>query len=198
MGKDMREDFILQSYNHTQRLSKLLTDISIINRMDEALDIIDREDISLNKLIHEVIEERVYSSQTQQIPIKIENMDNVSLEMKGNAMLLRAVFRNLIDNAMNYSGGTEIVIRYLSEEKREKGIFYQFLFYDNGICVSSEHRSHLYERFYRVDKGRSRKLGGTGLGLSIVKNAVLLHGGNIEVRNRPTGGLEFFFALKIE
>lgn len=198
MGKDMREDFILQSYNHTQRLSKLLTDISIINRMDEALDIIDREDISLNKLIHEVIEERVYSSQAQQIPIKIENMDNVSLEMKGNAMLLRAVFRNLIDNAMNYSSGTEIVIRYLSEEKREKGIFYQFLFYDNGIGVSSEHLSHLFERFYRVDKGRSRKLGGTGLGLSIVKNAVLLHGGNIEVRNRPTGGLEFFFALKIE
>lgn len=198
MEKEMRQDFIQQSYNHSQRLAKLLTDISIINRMDEAPDIIGREGMSLSKLIKVVVEERFYDPQAQPMPIRIENMDNTPLEMEGNAMLLRAVFRNLIDNATYYSGGTEIVIRFLSEEETSHGHFYHILFYDNGSGVSQEHLTHLFERFYRVDKGRSRKLGGTGLGLSIVKNAVLLHGGNIEVRNRAAGGLEFAISFKAE
>ena len=72
---------------------------------------------------------------------------------------------------------------------------YTLTFADNGIGVDEDHIGHIFERFYRIDKGRSRKLGGTGLGLSIVKNSVLFHGGDISVTNRKVGGLEFTFTL---
>ena len=76
-----------------------------------------------------------------------------------------------------------------------EGNLYTITVADNGIGIDDEHIGHIFERFYRIDAGRSRKLGGTGLGLSIVKNAVLFHGGNIEVYNRKVGGLEFKFTL---
>ena len=88
--------------------------------------------------------------------------------------------------------GRDIYIRLLDNSPEACTI----LFADNGIGVSDEHLPHLFERFYRVDKGRSRKLGGTGLGLSIVKNAVMIHGGTISARNRERGGLEFRFTLR--
>ena len=112
--------------------------------------------------------------------------------VRGNARLLESVFRNLTDNATAYSGGRDILIRLVEETPDA----YAFLFADNGIGVPEEHLPHLFERFYRIDKGRSRKMGGTGLGLSIVRNAVALHGGRIEVRNGPDGGLEFRFTLR--
>ena len=83
----------------------------------------------------------------------------------------------------------------MTVEAKDLGDDWQFAFYDNGVGVPAQDLPRLFERFYRVDKGRSRKLGGTGLGLAIVKNAVKLHGGTIRVSNRLEGGLRFDFEI---
>jgi signal transduction histidine kinase len=115
------------------------------------------------------------------------------LLVRGNSTLLMSIFKNLTDNSIAYSGGRDIYIRLIDKDDS----LYTISFADNGIGVDEEHIGHIFERFYRIDKGRSRKLGGTGLGLSIVKNAVLFHGGDISVKNRKIGGLEFTLTLPI-
>ena len=115
------------------------------------------------------------------------------MTVNGNPSLIYSIFLNLTDNAVAYAG--EGVTITISARENDEGNAYLFTFSDNGVGVPQKHLGRLFERFYRVDKGRSRKLGGTGLGLSIVKNAVLTHGGKISVRNNPDGGLCFTFSL---
>lgn len=120
------------------------------------------------------------------------NMLPDGIKVKGNQSLLYSVFRNLTDNAIAYAGeGTTITLSAVNDND-----CWRFTFSDNGVGVPHEHLARIFERFYRVDKGRSRKMGGTGLGLAIVKNAVLLHGGTIKVSNNLTGGLRFDFTLR--
>lgn len=125
--------------------------------------------------------------------IRVINLLPKNLILSGNSSLLYSIFRNLTDNAIAYAGtGVQITINCFREDEK----FYYFSFADTGVGVPEEHLNRLFERFYRVDKGRSRKLGGTGLGLAIVKNSVLFHGGTIFAKNAPTGGLEFVFTLQ--
>ena len=116
-----------------------------------------------------------------------------TLFINADSSMLYSVFRNLLDNAISYAGdGTVVRITCFRSDEQ----FFYFSFSDNGIGVPEEHLQRIFERFYRVDKGRSRKLGGTGLGLAIVKNAVVLHGGTISARMAQGGGLEFVFKLQ--
>ena len=166
-------------------------DISILNRIDESNDLFDCEPISINKIIEEVIADTSTSLENKKMELDISLPENMILN--GNHSLLYSIFRNLTDNAIAYAGerSTISIHCYLQDDN-----YYYFSFSDNGIGVSEEHLNRLFERFYRVDKGRSRKLGGTGLGLAIVKNAVLFHKGEILAKNQINGGLEFLFTLK--
>ncbi len=190
MDDDMRREFIRKAYSQAERLRLLMQDLSTITRMDEAGTMIAKEPVSLTEVVAEVVDDVSLQAQAQHIAIF--NGIGRPITIDGNRMLLYSIFRNLADNAIAYSGGRNISIRLLSEDEQS----YTFSFSDNGIGVDAESRPYIFERFYRVDKGRSRKVGGTGLGLSIVKNAVLIHGGTIETREIERGGLEFIFTLK--
>lgn len=186
----LRRSFLEKSLAQTERLRRLLADIATITRMEEGSQLIRREPVVLNDLIDEVAADMELRPAEQRLRVRVDFPKRV--EVFGNASLLGSIFRNLADNAAAYSGGRDLFIRLLDDTPSDCRI----LVADNGIGVDEEHLPHLFERFYRIDEGRSRKLGGTGLGLSIVRNAVAFHGGTIRVRNRDKGGLEFLFTLR--
>ena len=118
-----------------------------------------------------------------------------SLRMRGNYSLLYAIFRNLMENSARYAGqGAELHVVCYNRSERVANLSV----YDTGQGVPEAHLPRLFDRFYRVSEGRTRDCGGTGLGLSIVRNAVRFHGGEISVRNRREGGLEFLFTLQLQ
>ncbi|WP_300632739.1 HAMP domain-containing sensor histidine kinase, partial [uncultured Duncaniella sp.] len=177
--------FLQRCLINTERLQRLLTDVSLLTRMDDGSASILKEQVNLTDIINDVVEDRQIIAATK--GIRIENFVSHNVIMAGNASLLEAVFNNLIDNAIVYSGGTRIKIELISIDNDKVVIALS----DNGCGVPPEHLPRLFERFYRIDKGRSRAAGGTGLGLSIVKNAVILHGGEISAETQCSGGLLF-------
>ena len=185
--------FLERCYAQSNRLSRLLRDISVLTRMDEAANMIDMERVDISLLVGNIINE--VALELDEKHITVVNSLKKSIQIKGNYSLIYSIFRNLMDNAIAYAG-TNIQIN-INCFREDEG-FYYFSFADTGVGVSPEHLNRLFERFYRVDKGRSRKLGGTGLGLAIVKNAVIIHGGNISAKNNQGGGLEFVFTLAKE
>ena len=189
MTAETRQQFIVRTNAQAQRLTALLQDISTLNRMDYAPDVLTMERIDISAMMADIVEETslVVASKRMQL----NNCLPKDICIRGNWSLVYSIFRNLVDNAVNYAGeGTTIEV-----SAEDQGSCWAFTFKDNGVGVAEEHLPHLFERFYRVDKGRSRSMGGTGLGLAIVKNAVLLHGGQITATNISSGGLQFDFTL---
>ena len=189
ISSEKHDLFLQRCLMNAERLQHLLADVALITRMDDGSATIMKEYVDLSRIISDVVSDRDIIAGSK--GIVIENDVVRTLEMSGNPSLLEAMFNNLIDNAIAYSGGDTIKIRLLYEDVKKIVITVS----DNGVGVNEEHMPRLFERFYRIDKGRSRAAGGTGLGLSIVKNAVMLHGGTITAENVRTGGLSFKITL---
>ncbi|MBR5567942.1 MAG: HAMP domain-containing histidine kinase [Bacteroidales bacterium] len=189
LSEEKRQELIERCYAHNERLRRLLGDVSLITRMEDGSQLISREEVDINGIISEIGAELEIMPEDERFYLHIDFNDEVVIN--GNLSLIASIFRNLTENALAYSGGRNIYIS-LAENN---GDYCRILFEDDGCGVDEGQLSRLFERFYRVDKGRSRQLGGTGLGLSIVKHAVQFHGGVITVENRPTGGLRFDFTL---
>lgn len=191
LDPERQQFFIERSFQQAQRLSALLQDISTLNKIDEAKRLFEKEPCNLSEVISDVLND--VHLQIEEKKSIVQNNFQPNLPIQGNRSLLYSIFRNLLDNALAYAGESlTIEINCYREDEQ----FYYFSFSDNGVGVSEEHLSKIFERFYRIDKGRSRKVGGTGLGLAIVKNAVLFHKGNISAKAAPTGGLNFIFSLR--
>lgn len=189
MTPEKRRQFLERCFSNTDRLQRLLTDVALITRMDDGASTIAKEPVDLAAIIRDSADNHLPSAEAAGISIDTDIRE--ALPMEGNEALLESVFDNLISNAVSYSGGSRIEIRLLQANDRRIVITLS----DNGSGVPDEHLPHLFERFYRIDKGRSRANGGTGLGLSIVKNAVAIHGGTISAANLRNGGLLFTIAF---
>lgn len=190
IDKETKDQFIQRCYAQSRRLSSLLADISTLNKLDDAPQEYEFQPVNIPDLLQSI--QRDVSMQMEAKHVTLRALVDPEVAVDGNPSLLYSIFRNLTDNSIAYGGeGVTITVQVLSESTD----FYTFSFSDNGPGVAPEHIPHLFERFYRIDKGRSRKMGGTGLGLAIVKNSVLLHRGTISVRLGIAGGLEFIFTL---
>ncbi len=190
MDDATRDRFISRCYAQSIRLSKLLEDISALNRMDDAPELTATEELDVARTIRQIAGETAADMERRGMTLVTDIP--ATIDMTGNPGLIYSIFRNLTDNAIAYAGdGTTVRI-----SAHDEGDRWHFTFCDNGAGVGADHLPRLFERFYRVDKGRSRQLGGTGLGLAIVKNAVAIHGGSIAAEKAEEGGLRFVFTLK--
>ncbi len=191
LAPDKRQFFLERCYSQSTRLTDLLRDISVLNRLDEASNLFDLSDVNIPRLIAEIEKECSKEMEEKHITSVVSLPGDPVVQ--GNHSLLYSIFRNLYDNAIAYAGeGCRINVSCYKEDDK----FYYFSFADNGVGIPEEHINRIFERFYRVDKGRSRKAGGTGLGLSIVKNGILFHKGQISAKSSPGKGVTFFFTLK--
>lgn len=170
----------------TNSINKLVNDILSLSEIESAKN--DEQKhftrFNLNNMVEKTISIFLY-----QFP-NINFIQNANIEITGNEELLSTALANLLSNAIRYSGGEKIdVIVDKNQDKPEIKVR------DYGVGIAPEHLGKIFEKFYRVDKARSRKSGGTGLGLAIVKNIIELHNGTIEVESIPDTGTVFTIFL---
>ena len=192
MPQDKRQHFLERCYAQSTRMTKLLLDMAQLTQLDEMPAALTRNADSVNlidiiPIINNVLDDTALQLQEKGIEKNVELPSRIIISTNLNEPegAIYSLFRNLVDNTIAYAtGATRMSITYKDGE---------FVVADNGCGVPIQHLPHLFERFYRVDKGRSRKLGGTGLGLAIVKNVVLAHRGTITAETTPGGGLTVRF-----
>ena len=192
MNKDNErvKNFIDRAYAQTLQLSELIQDIGMLTKIEEASDRFNIEPVNLKGLLkdlHSDISEKL-NDKNDEFIIDVED----DVVINGSKTLLYSIFRNLAENSITYAGNNiKINVRCYSKDNDT----YFFEFCDTGSGVEDKHLVRIFERFYRINEGRTRNSGGSGLGLSIVKNAVLFHKGSILAKNRSEGGLCFLITL---
>lgn len=189
LPEKIKTEFLGRIMANAKRLTALLRDISVINRLDEASDLIEREPIDLTAMVSDIVTDARQRAEKQ--GMVVESTLPQGMMLNGNPSLMESVFRNLIENAINYSGGTKVAVSLMEDSSDQ----FTITVTDDGSGIPEQHLPKIFERFYRIEKGRSRKAGGTGLGLAIVHSAVRFHGGDITIANLPEGGLEFAITL---
>jgi len=175
----------------SNRLNAIIEDLLLLSRVehDETLLATSLSNLPLQDLLQNIQNQRKTKADKKNITLKLECPTN--LKIKVNIRLLEQAVNNLIDNAINYSNPNSTV--QIKVEETTQNIAINII--DHGCGIPANHLDRIFERFYRVDKGRSRAVGGTGLGLSIVKHIAQVHNGNVTVKSKPTQGSTFTITI---
>lgn len=176
---------------HAERMNAIVNDLLILSRLDQEDEssFIEQEPIHVCDILSSAVMDCEVKASEKQIGIEIDCDDSIKLNV--NRRLLEQAVVNLIDNAIKYSDpGRRVYLSAVVEEGEAR-----IIVRDNGMGIPKENQSRIFERFYRVDKARSRKLGGTGLGLAIVKHIAKVHGGQATVESAPGKGSSFTIHL---
>ena len=190
MPEEQRKKFMLNMKNHTDRITNLIDDLTAISKLDGIGKFPNTVAIDFNTFITTFVNYlEISRTLRDKMTFSYELPSHCVVE--ANESLLQTVLLNFVKNSVAYSEGTMCKLIVTKEDSD----FYYFAYYDNGVGVPPEHLPRMFERFYRVNVGRSRNLGGTGLGLSIVQNAIIAFGGDVSVQNHFPSGLEFNFTL---
>ena len=195
MPEDKRNDFIGRCYAQSRRMSRLLADMNMLSYLDTTQEMVsgillNRKCIDASEIILQIAEETAAQFEERGIEVRLSSLPEHT-PMLGDSSLIYSLFRNIFGNTIAYANGAS----YFEVKVKTTRDRYIFQFIDDGVGVSSEHLPHLFERFYRTDKGRSRHLGGTGLGLAIVKNIALRYGGYATASTTVGGGLTIEVAI---
>ena len=190
---EINRKFLLKAAKNVERMSGLLEDLDVITKMEAANLDIELLPFDLLDIISETIESLEPKAKRNDIDLRLKKgMDGSSVMVKGDAAKLVQVLTNLVVNSINYgNAGGHTEIRYYDAED---SILVEVA--DSGIGIKEEDLPRVFERFYRVDKSRSRHAGGSGLGLAIVKHIVESHGQTINVRSTYGEGSTFSFTLE--
>ena len=188
LEEDFDKKYIEIIKRNVERMINIINDLLTLSNLEDKDIKLEITEFDFMEMINNII--KIFSKQLKEkkLDIKVDT-DNFDTKMKGDIYKLEQVFINLIDNAIKYTEKGEIKINYM----KDKNVVIEVI--DTGIGIPEEHLDRIFERFYVVDKSRSRKLGGTGLGLSIVKHIIVLHGGKIDVKSRVGEGSKFIITL---
>lgn len=199
MPPEKRQHFLERCYAQSERMSKLLLDMATLTKLDEKETTLEQRQqketiVDVRAIIDNVLEDTALQLAERGITPHINTPQQILIP--GDSSLIYSLFRNIVDNAIAYAQGADSLRITCKQTNTPTGQFYEFTVSDNGPGVDPSHLTRIFERFYRVDKGRSRKLGGTGLGLAIVKNAAMTHHGMAKAELTPGGGLTIIFTLR--
>ena len=190
---EINRKFLLKAAKNVDRMSGLLEDLDVITKMEAGNLDIELVPFDLLDILRETIESLEPKAKRNNIELRItKGMDGSKVMVLGDAAKLVQVLTNLIVNSINYGNeGGQTVVRYYDAED---SILVEVA--DTGIGIREEHLPRVFERFYRVDKSRSRHAGGSGLGLAICKHIIETHGQTINVRSTYGEGSTFSFTLE--
>ena len=187
----INKTYLEKAGKNIERLSAIVEDLEAISQLESGQLKLSFERFDLKRLVNDVMESLEMAALERNIQLRLDAQQKRTWLAKGDIGRIRQVLTNLITNAIKYGSdnGTCQIALEDHDDHLEVAVS------DDGIGISQEHQSRLFERFYRVDKSRSREQGGTGLGLSIVKHILEAHGQSITVESEPQVGTTFRFSL---